>query len=186
MPRILLDTSVLVPAYGFGGRPRALLEAVIDGGVDLVTSPALLAELARTLKGVLCEHEGVQVVRVSEVAQGASDVCQRPALHCRGARLSQTRSISECGGLARISESVRHRPVGFCRRGVLCPPARPHPVCLCQSQDASCHLLGGCCVGGLNGDSHRSGHWHRLGRMGCSRSRGGAHRGARSTHLPES
>lgn len=43
MSRILLDTNVLISAYGFGGRPRALLDAGIDGKHQLVTSPALLA-----------------------------------------------------------------------------------------------------------------------------------------------
>lgn len=77
MSRILLDTNVLISAYGFGGRPRALLDAVIDGEHQLVTSPALLAELARTLGSVL-GMDGThvraaidQLIRISEIVEPA-------------------------------------------------------------------------------------------------------------------
>lgn len=43
MSRIVLDTNVIVSAYGFGGKPRALLEAAIDGVHEVVTSAARVA-----------------------------------------------------------------------------------------------------------------------------------------------
>jgi putative PIN family toxin of toxin-antitoxin system len=47
--RVLLDTNVLISGILFRGVPRALLERVIRGELDLVTSPALLDELEDAL-----------------------------------------------------------------------------------------------------------------------------------------
>lgn len=49
MDRAVLDTNVLVSAYVFGGNPEKLLRDAIRGEFELITSPALLAELARIL-----------------------------------------------------------------------------------------------------------------------------------------
>jgi putative PIN family toxin of toxin-antitoxin system len=86
MPRILLDTSVLFSAYGFRGKPRALLDDVIDGVHDLVTSPALLAELARALYRIPGMDDArvrqaiVQLIRISDVVEPARGprVCRDP------------------------------------------------------------------------------------------------------------
>jgi putative PIN family toxin of toxin-antitoxin system len=48
---VLLDTNVIISAILFGGRPRRILEAAIEGRIDLVTSTALLEELERLLTG---------------------------------------------------------------------------------------------------------------------------------------
>jgi len=47
--RAVLDTNVVVSALIWGGIPFALLEAATEGRIDLITSPALLAELAEVL-----------------------------------------------------------------------------------------------------------------------------------------
>lgn len=47
--RLLLDTNVVVSALIWGGLPRQLIEAAATGDIDLVTSPALLAELDEVL-----------------------------------------------------------------------------------------------------------------------------------------
>ncbi|MGH2739858.1 MAG: putative toxin-antitoxin system toxin component, PIN family [Actinomycetota bacterium] len=47
--RVLLDTNVVISSILFGGHPRRILEASIEGRFDLVTSPALLEELERLL-----------------------------------------------------------------------------------------------------------------------------------------
>ena len=47
--RAVIDTNVLVSALLWGGTPRALLEQARNGTVTLISSPALLAELARVL-----------------------------------------------------------------------------------------------------------------------------------------
>lgn len=52
--RVLLDTNVLLSAILFGGIPRRLLTAVIDGQIRLVTSRHLLDEF----EGILEEKFG--------------------------------------------------------------------------------------------------------------------------------
>lgn len=44
--RAVLDTNVLLSALLWGGSPHALLKHVRDGSVTLISSPALLNELA--------------------------------------------------------------------------------------------------------------------------------------------
>ena len=45
--RVLLDTNVLVSAIFFGGRPRDILDAWVEGRFELIVSPALYDEYAR-------------------------------------------------------------------------------------------------------------------------------------------
>jgi putative PIN family toxin of toxin-antitoxin system len=47
--RLLLDTNTVIAALLWNGPPRRLLEAAIDGRVELVTSQHLLDELAAAL-----------------------------------------------------------------------------------------------------------------------------------------
>jgi putative PIN family toxin of toxin-antitoxin system len=48
--RVVLDTNILISAFIFpGGPPEAVFRAVLDGRVEVVTSPPLLAELGRVL-----------------------------------------------------------------------------------------------------------------------------------------
>ena len=47
--RVVLDTNVVVSALIWGGEPFKLIEAAAAGDIDLVTSPALLAELRDVL-----------------------------------------------------------------------------------------------------------------------------------------
>ncbi|MDZ4655409.1 MAG: putative toxin-antitoxin system toxin component, PIN family [Coriobacteriia bacterium] len=75
MSRVVLDTNVFISAYGFGGKPAELLRACIVGEHVLVTSPAILAEVADKLYEVLgFDDEHVrealkQVVRIGEVVR---------------------------------------------------------------------------------------------------------------------
>lgn len=48
--RAVIDTNVLLSALLWGGTPHALMEHVRNGTVTLISSPALLAELARVLE----------------------------------------------------------------------------------------------------------------------------------------
>ena len=48
--RATIDTNVLVSGLGWSGPPAALLDAVFDGRIQLVSSPALLDELRRVLE----------------------------------------------------------------------------------------------------------------------------------------
>lgn len=47
--RLVLDTNVVVSALVWGGVPFKLIEAAAAGDIELVTSPALLAELRDVL-----------------------------------------------------------------------------------------------------------------------------------------
>ena len=47
--RLVLDTNVVVAGLLWNGPPRRLLQAAIDGEVDLFSSAVLLGELANTL-----------------------------------------------------------------------------------------------------------------------------------------
>jgi putative PIN family toxin of toxin-antitoxin system len=73
--RVVFDTNVLVSAYAFGGRPADLVRRAITGELELVTSPALLAELARVLADKLefdADHADavvMQVVRIAHIAR---------------------------------------------------------------------------------------------------------------------
>lgn len=47
--RVLLDTNVVVSALIWGGLPDRLIQAAIDGEIELVTSPVLMTELRDVL-----------------------------------------------------------------------------------------------------------------------------------------
>jgi uncharacterized protein len=47
--RAVLDTNTIVSGVGWGGPPGAVLDAAMAGHFEIVTSPALLAELRRVL-----------------------------------------------------------------------------------------------------------------------------------------
>jgi putative PIN family toxin of toxin-antitoxin system len=47
--RIVIDTNVLVSGLLWHGAPHALIERVRDGTLSLITSPALLGELAEVV-----------------------------------------------------------------------------------------------------------------------------------------
>ena len=47
--RAVIDTNVLLSALLWGGTPHDLMEHVRNGTVTLISSPALLAELARVI-----------------------------------------------------------------------------------------------------------------------------------------
>ena len=75
MSRVVLDTNVFVSAYGFGGKPAEVPRGAIAGVYVLVTSPAILTELADKLYEVLgFDDEHVrevvsQLARIAEVVR---------------------------------------------------------------------------------------------------------------------
>lgn len=50
---VVLDTNVYISAYGFGGKPADVMRAAIAGEFELITSPAILVEVADKLEAVL-------------------------------------------------------------------------------------------------------------------------------------
>lgn len=61
--RVLCDTNVLVSAFIAGGPPSRVIEAAIDGRIDLVLADPVLGELERVLTVKL----GVEPERVREL-----------------------------------------------------------------------------------------------------------------------
>ena len=53
MSKAVLDTNVYISAYGFGGKLAQVMRAAITGEFELVTSPAILTEVADKLETVL-------------------------------------------------------------------------------------------------------------------------------------
>jgi len=49
--RAVADTNVLLSGFLWRGRPHALMEQVRGGTLTLISSPALLAELAEVMLG---------------------------------------------------------------------------------------------------------------------------------------
>lgn len=43
--KIILDTNILISGIGFGGKPREILQLILDDKIEAFTSPILLAEL---------------------------------------------------------------------------------------------------------------------------------------------
>lgn len=72
--RLVLDTNVVVSALVWGGVPYKLIEAAVAGDIELVTSPALQAELQPVLAR---EH------LASCLTQQRSSVEQANRLVCR-------------------------------------------------------------------------------------------------------
>lgn len=90
VPRIVLDTNVLLSAFGWRGSPYEILRRTLQGEFRLLASPALLEELQRVLAYpkfgfseveiahfLLTIAEGAEVVlapaRLSVVAQDPAD-----------------------------------------------------------------------------------------------------------------
>lgn len=74
--RVVFDTNVLISAFVFpGGAPETAYRAALSGKVTLVTSPPLLAELARVLadrfgwEDTMVETAVGQVARIGTVVR---------------------------------------------------------------------------------------------------------------------
>jgi uncharacterized protein len=80
--RAVIDTNVLVSALLWGGTPRALLDQVRNSTVTLISSPALLAELARVLERpkfeVILQAQVRQLAEVIAPPPLAQPVCRDP------------------------------------------------------------------------------------------------------------
>lgn len=79
--RLVLDTNVYISAYGFGGKPASLMRAVIAGDFDLVTSPAILAEVAEKLYDVLGFDDAHVREAIGQLCRIAEIVRPEPSIH---------------------------------------------------------------------------------------------------------
>jgi putative PIN family toxin of toxin-antitoxin system len=74
--RVLADTNVLVSAFIAGGPPSRVVDEAIDGRIELVLAPPVLAELERVLTVKLhFEPERVREIRtlLTDLAQEIID-----------------------------------------------------------------------------------------------------------------
>ena len=49
IPKVVLDTNILISAIIFGGKPRDILQLVLHKRIIAVTSPSLITELGEVL-----------------------------------------------------------------------------------------------------------------------------------------
>jgi putative PIN family toxin of toxin-antitoxin system len=107
--RVVLDTNVFFSAYGYGGKPARLVAAALDEEFELMTSPAIMAELAR----VLATGLGADVDRIRSVVVQVtrSAVVIRPATKRDAVIDESDNRILECavdGGADLIVSGDRH------------------------------------------------------------------------------
>ncbi len=85
--RIVIDTNVIVSALFFGGKPRALLELVATGHLDIFVTQEILAEYKATIDYLLEKYHGHQLPsflpefkKVASVIESSSRVrvCRDP------------------------------------------------------------------------------------------------------------
>lgn len=75
MPKVVLDTNTVISAYVFGGKPEEVFLLGISGEITLVTSPAIMREIADVLtRKMLWDETKVeqvikQIARVSEIVR---------------------------------------------------------------------------------------------------------------------
>ena len=61
--RVVLDTNVLISAFGWRGNPHAIMEEVISGDLELAISPDQIRELRRALDYPKFDFSGEQKER---------------------------------------------------------------------------------------------------------------------------
>ena len=98
--RVVFDTNILISAFVFpGGAPEYAYRAAIQGDIESVTSPVLLAEFARVLSEKfrwdprMVEEAVSQVARIGTVASPVEEVAVVKADpdDDRGVRVTLTR-----------------------------------------------------------------------------------------------
>lgn len=127
--RAVLDTNIFISAL-FGGNPEEIYRAALQGRFRLVTSPAILTELARTLREKFSMPEAEITRYIKQVGRHADVV--RPEKRVRVLRDNPDNRVLECaleGKASVIVSGDRHlidlgeyrgipilRPTEFLRR----------------------------------------------------------------------
>ncbi|MCR4277668.1 MAG: putative toxin-antitoxin system toxin component, PIN family [Candidatus Berkelbacteria bacterium] len=75
--KVVLDTNILVSAFAIGGKPARILDLVVDGKVEGVTSERLISELTRIL-GVKFGFNSQQLGRVESIVRTTFVVVNTP------------------------------------------------------------------------------------------------------------
>lgn len=74
MPKLVLDTNVLISALHFGGRPREVLDLARHGQVKLILSHFILAETEKILRDKLHWEDRMLSLTLSRLRQTATVV----------------------------------------------------------------------------------------------------------------
>lgn len=72
MKRAVLDTNVLVSGIFFGGKPREVIDAWIEGRLELVLTPSIIDEYVRTLDHIGESHPELEYESLLAVVIGHS------------------------------------------------------------------------------------------------------------------
>ena len=75
LPRIVVDTNVWVLGIVFGGKPKQILRNIIDGQIQVVSSKALLAELAEVLSKKV-KYTSEKVEQIAEQLEELVEIVQ--------------------------------------------------------------------------------------------------------------
>ena len=81
--KVVLDTNILISAFVFpGGPPEDVFRAALEGRIELVTSPPLLAEFGRVLSSKfgwepsITEQAVAQIARVGTIVRPKEKVVE--------------------------------------------------------------------------------------------------------------
>jgi len=100
MPKLVLDTNVLISALHFGGRPRELLDLARQGQIELVLSPFILGETEKVLRDKLHWDDWMLTLTLSKVRHMATVVEPRHTITIIKAKDADNRILecAEAGG----------------------------------------------------------------------------------------
>src|SRR3989344_35513 len=76
--KIVLDTNILVSAFAIGGDPARILDLVVDGIVEGVTSEKLIDELTRVL-GSKFGFDTQQLRQIEKIIRSAFNIVKPPS-----------------------------------------------------------------------------------------------------------
>jgi putative PIN family toxin of toxin-antitoxin system len=110
-PRVVLDTNVIVSGIGWGEAPAAILDAVGDGQLVLVTSASLLAELRRVL----------EYPKLAKVIRGGAQLADLVA--ASGVVVAPTRTLTV------VSDDDDNRVLEAVVVGLICEGWLPQDLC---------------------------------------------------------
>lgn len=103
--RLVVDTNVLLSGLIWSGPPRKLIDAAIEGEIEIVSSVALLEELHRTLSyGRIVSAmraKGKQPIAIMDLIAGLAEIVDAPALPQHVCRDPDDDAVLACALAAR-------------------------------------------------------------------------------------
>lgn len=93
-PRVVFDTNIFLSAFSFGGHPEAVFTMARAGWLQLVVSPAILAELASILKNKFAWDD--EDIREALMAVGRNAELVKPEHRLRVLEDDADNRVLEC------------------------------------------------------------------------------------------